>query len=137
MMQHEFEALAGYEVSTEDYNNIIEPMYMAVSMDKAEFVKTINKKRFALKPAKSIVKEMKAVAEHLKVTCNHYTDFEARERLESLVNEYIKRKGYNHFAGYYIETQYTYGGCRGCTYPRKAVIYGLKQFNTIEIIELA
>ena len=29
MMKHEFEALAGYEVSFEDYNNVIEPMYMA------------------------------------------------------------------------------------------------------------
>ena len=29
MMKHEFEALAGYEVSFEDYNRVIEPMYMA------------------------------------------------------------------------------------------------------------
>ena len=48
MMKHEFEAIAGYEVSTEDYNNIIEPMYMATNLSKAEFVKTISKKRFAV-----------------------------------------------------------------------------------------
>lgn len=48
MMKHEFETLAGYEVSTEDYNNIIEPMYMATNMTKQEFVKTISKKRFAV-----------------------------------------------------------------------------------------
>lgn len=29
MMHHEFERIAGYEVSYEDYTNIIEPMYMA------------------------------------------------------------------------------------------------------------
>ena len=48
MMKHEFEALAGYEVSWEDYNNIIEPMYMATNLPKDEFVKTLNKKRFAV-----------------------------------------------------------------------------------------
>ena len=46
MMKHEFEALAGYEVSYDDYTNIIEPMYMAINADKAEFVKMIDRKRF-------------------------------------------------------------------------------------------
>ena len=48
MMKHEFESIAGYEVSTEDYDNIIEPMYMATNLSKQEFVKTISKKRFAI-----------------------------------------------------------------------------------------
>lgn len=41
MMKHEFEALAGYEVTYEDYSKIIEPMYMAIpeSISKQEFVK--------------------------------------------------------------------------------------------------
>ena len=46
MMKHEFEQIAGYEVSWEDYNNIIEPMYMATNLSKEEFVKTLSKKRF-------------------------------------------------------------------------------------------
>jgi hypothetical protein len=49
MMKHEFEALAGYEVSTETYDNIIEPMYMATNLSKAEFVKTLNRKSFEQK----------------------------------------------------------------------------------------
>ena len=49
MMKHEFEEIAGYEVSTEDYDNIIEPMYMATNMSKQDFVKTINRKRFEQK----------------------------------------------------------------------------------------
>lgn len=49
MMKQEFEALAGYKVSTEDYNNIIEPMYMATDLSKQEFVKTINRKAFEVK----------------------------------------------------------------------------------------
>ena len=39
MLKREFETLAGYKVSNEDYHNLIEPMYMATNMDKAEFVK--------------------------------------------------------------------------------------------------
>ena len=48
MMKHEFETLAGYEVSTEDYEKIIEPMYLATNLTKQEFVSAISKKRFAI-----------------------------------------------------------------------------------------
>ena len=50
MMKHEFEALAGYEVTSETYDNIIEPMYMATNMSKQEFIKTLNRKAFEYKP---------------------------------------------------------------------------------------
>lgn len=56
MMKQEFERIAGYEVSTEDYNNIIEPMYTATSMSKQDFVKTLNKKQFEKKHEPQIVK---------------------------------------------------------------------------------
>ncbi len=46
MMQHEFEALAGYRVTADDYNNIIEPMYMATNMTKEDFIKTLDRKFF-------------------------------------------------------------------------------------------
>ena len=59
MMKVEFEKLAGYEVSFEDYNSIIEPMYMATDLSKEEFVKVIDKKRFALKTKKQYIAEMK------------------------------------------------------------------------------
>lgn len=49
MMKQEFEKLAGYEVSAEDYNNIIEPMYSATNLSKQDFVKTINRKAFEVK----------------------------------------------------------------------------------------
>lgn len=49
MMQYEFEALAGYEVSTKDYNEVIEPMYMATNMNKLDFVQCISRKRFEKK----------------------------------------------------------------------------------------
>ena len=48
MTRAEFEKLAGYEVSAETYNNIIEPMYMRTDWDKATFVKKIKNMREAL-----------------------------------------------------------------------------------------
>lgn len=53
MMKHEFEALAGYKVSNETYDNIIEPMYMATNLSKQEFVKTLNRKAFEVKEVRT------------------------------------------------------------------------------------
>ena len=133
MMKHEFEALAGYEVSTEDYNTIIEPMYMATNLSKQEFVKIIDKKRFALKPISKIVKEMKKVAEELKDTCNHYTDYELKDKLDALCKEYIERKGLTGFAGYMFNDEMT---MQKCYYPKSVSIYGFKTYKNIEVIEL-
>ena len=41
MMYEEFEKLAGYEVSYEDYVNVIEPMYTAVNLSKQDFIKCL------------------------------------------------------------------------------------------------
>lgn len=49
MLKQEFEKLAGYEVSVEDYEKIIEPMYYATDMSKKAFIKTLNRKRFEVK----------------------------------------------------------------------------------------
>lgn len=137
MMKHEFEALAGYEVSADDYNNIIEPMYMATSLSKEDFVKTISKKRFALKPISKIVKEMRQVAQELKETCDHYTDYKAKERLEALIDEYMERKGYIiagvKTAGYMLNDAMT---MQKCYYPKSVSIYGFKTYKNIEVIEL-
>lgn len=142
MLKEEFEVLAGYEVSSEDYDNIIEPMYMAVELNKVEFAKVIDKKRFALKPLKSIENEMKNIAAHLKETCESYTDWDAKERLEELAREYMDRiiphsstafKG-----GYNITTRHTMehlGWLRGCAYPGSVAIYDNK-YNTIKEIKL-
>lgn len=88
MMKHEFEALAGYEVSVADYDNIIEPMHMATKLSKEEFVKVICKERFALKSREELIQEMKEIAGHLKKTCENFTDIEAEEKLETLAAEY-------------------------------------------------
>lgn len=121
MMWKEFEEIAGYEVSYDDYHDIIEPMYMAIpdSVSKTEFVKMINKKRFALKTKDQIIKRMREIAKYLKETCDHFTDYGAKEELEKLRSEYEKRFT-SGFA--MIITETTLPDYRGCSYPSELYI---------------
>lgn len=138
MMKHEFETLAGYEVSVADYDNIIEPMYMATQLSKEEFVKVICKERFALKSREELIQEMKGIAEHLKQTCDHFTDIEAEEKLREIAEEYKERFG-PYKGGYFFNTRYTLehlGHCRGCSYPVEIEIYG-RDYRTTEKIKIA
>ena len=127
MMKHEFEALAGYEVTREDYDKIIEPMYMATDLNKEEFVKCIDRKRFALKTKAELKRAMRKEANRLYEICNHCHDFESEERLEKLAREYATRFfGYDarltRGVGYYIRREYQYPGMRGCSYPADLII---------------
>lgn len=133
MMKHEFEKIAGYEVSDPDYYNIIEPMYMAVELSKEDFVKLLDKKRFALPTKKQMQNQMKKIAEHLRETCEHYTDYKAQLELEKLAREYARRfynidtNDINDYV--FLNRQYAYPEIqRGCTYPCELVI-GRKDFE--------
>ena len=133
MMKAEFEKIAGYEVSVEDYDNIIEPMYMATNLTKEEFVQTINKKRLALKPISAIKREMRRYADELRTTCDHYTDYETIEKLENLMDEYIARHGWPTSVHWMIEKSVTRSGC---SYPATVIFFGADTFKTIETINL-
>ena len=129
MMYQEFMEIAGYEVSVEDYDNIIEPMYMALpNVTKQEFVKMIDKKRFALPTRKQIINQMKKIAKHLQETCEYYTDYEAKDELDKIAKAYAKRfyniNWSNDIKSYvYFKDEYTYKEIgRGCTYPKELVI---------------
>ena len=134
MMKQEFESLAGYEVSIDDYNKIIEPMYMATNLTKEEFVKTINKKRFALKPLKSIIKEMKQIAKEIETGCTHYYTYDLENNLRDLVNEYIRRKyeGYAKYVSFYFDSEMK----QSCFYIKQVEIYTKDYYNTLEKIDL-
>lgn len=138
MMKHEFEAIAGYEVSVSDYDNIIEPMYMATELSKADFVKVISKERFALKSRDELIQEMKELAGHLKDTCEHFTDYEAEEKLKEIAEEYKERFG-PYKGGFLLNTRHTLehlGHCRGCSYPAELEIFNSK-YHTTEKIKIA
>ena len=120
MMWKEFEEIAGYEVSADDYHKIIEPMYMALpDVSKADFVKMIDKKRFALKGKNEILKRMRQIAKHLRETCDLYTDWDALNELEKLRAEYQDRfaSGWVH-----IFTETTLPDQRGCSYPSELLV---------------
>ena len=131
----EFERIAGYEVSFEDYNNIIEPMYMALpNVSKQDFVKMIDKKRFAFKNEKQLINEMKKEAEHLRETCHWYTDFDSRDRLNDMIGKYMGR----FYLGldYFINHGYEYPGYRGCSFPKELVICSAKSGKVYKRIQL-
>ena len=141
MMKQEFEALAGYEVSFQDYNEIIEPMYMATNLSKQDFVKCIDRKRFALPTKKEIVRAMKKEAAHLYDICGRYTDFESMDRLEATAKAYAKRfYGINWAADVtawvYFNKGYEFEHLqRGCTYPKELVIgRGGREFERITLV---
>ena len=128
MMWAEFEELAGYRVSYEDYSKVIEPMYMAVNMDKKDFIKCIDKKRFALPTKQEMKKEMRKIANVIFEKCGHTTTFDEEEEIDKLAKKYAKivygldwdhdPKVYVYFLhGYEYEPLQ-----RGCTYPKELVI---------------
>lgn len=129
MMWKEFEEIAGYEVTYDDYSRIIEPMYMAIpeGISKQEFVKMIDRKRFALPTKKELVRDMKKIARNLQETCEHYTDFDAKYELERIAKAYAKRffglDWANDMKAYcFFNVGYSFPGMRGCSYPKELVI---------------
>lgn len=145
MMKQEFEALAGYQVSAEDYSKIIEPMYMATELSKQEFVKVLDKKRFALPTTaqikRSLRKEMKEIAAHLYEICGHDVDHEAEWKIESLAHEYAQKVyglDWTHDMEVYcfFNKEYEFPTVqRGCTYPRELVIgKGNHEYERIALV---
>lgn len=121
MMKHEFEELAGYEVSDKDYNTIIEPMYMAVEMNKQDFVKVIDKKRFALPTKNELVRDMKKSVDKMLDKLGVSSIWDEEHELEDIRTVYANRFGYEHF---YFQRGYAYPElCGGCTFPYAVVFY--------------
>lgn len=142
MMKHEFEELAGYEVTAEDYNKIIEPMYMALpDVTKQEFVKMIDRKRFALPTRKQIVNQMKKIAQYCAEMCEHKSCWKEEQELERIAHEYAKRFYGLHWSDdikvyAFFNREYAYPEIgRGCTYPKELVIgYGNTDYERITLV---
>lgn len=129
MMKHEFEALAGYKVTVEDYDNIIEPMYMATNLNKQDFVKCIDRKRFEVKEMteRQYINKIKKIAQFLYENCGAKAFHDEKDEIEKMTREMEKQFGYICITlnGYeYEELQ------RGCTYPKELVMY---TENNVEI----
>lgn len=142
MTKQEFESLAGYEVTFEDYNKIIEPMYMVTDLSKQDFVKVIDKKRFALPTIAEMKKEMKKIAQHLYDICGRDYDSESLDRLEKTAKEYAKRVygiDWVHDSATFVYFVHGYEFeelQRGCSYPKELHIgKGHTEFEKIQLIK--
>lgn len=123
-MHHEFEQLAGYEVSYETYVNVIEPMYNATNLTKQDFVKCLNKKAFALPTRAEMKKEMRKIANKVFENCGLKSFIEEFDEVQRIADSYAKQfYGLCSFA--LVCRGYAYCGIRqdrGCTYPETVVI---------------
>ena len=143
MMHKEFEELAGYEVSYETYTNIIEPMYTALpdNITKAQFVKMLDKKAFALPDPKKMIREMRKLAEQIAEVVEHNGAYELKSKLEKLSHEYYKRvyeiDWNNDIQAYcFMMTKTTMPNGRGCSYPVELVMgYGHQEYARIKLIK--
>ena len=112
MTKEEFENLAGYEVSFEDYVTIIEPMYCAVNLNKQDFAKCLDKKRFALKTERQYRADMKSLAKKVMDLCGHCSTYDIEEELENICKEYANRFGYDEWYPTHGHEFANYRGCR-------------------------
>ena len=138
-MKYEFEKLAGYEVTTRDYLDIIEPMYMATDLDKLEFVKCLDRTRFDKQIRLSkFIKSAKKYAESLKKCCGKWVDVHSEEHLKGELEMYAQEKyglAYDTDLTIYFKTAYEFPSLqRGCTYPISAeIIVDGVTFETVKL----
>lgn len=130
MMKHEFEQIAGYEVTSEAYDKIIEPMYMSLDVSKQEFVKMLDKKYFALPTREECVERMKTLADDIHQSCEFRTTYDEETELQHMANEFAKRF-YN--AEAYLNREST---ATGCSFIRSIDIYCRVREEDIETINL-
>ena len=144
MLKYEFEQISGYEVSDDDYNKYIEPMYMALpdGITKQEFVKMISKKHFALPTKQQMKKKMREIAKHLYEICGRYTDWKSMDELMKLARKYAKLFhnldwGNDMECFVYTHDEYEFPEIkRGCTQPKTLVIgKGNTVYEEIELVK--
>lgn len=135
MMHHEFEELAGYEVSYEDYINIIEPMYMATSLSKQDFIACIDRKRFALKTRKELISEMRKVAKTIMENTDITGAYKEKDKLQDLCRQFAKRCGWDSFFDRVMYSCIEWK--RGCSFPVQVVFYNANRpYGVDETIDL-
>lgn len=139
MMKYEFEKLAGYEVTTRDYLDIIEPMYMATNLDKSDFVRCLDRNRFDKKVVlENHIKSAKKYAEALKRCCGHFIDTYSEEHLKGELEMYAQEKyglSFDADLTIYFNTAYESPSLqRGCTYPISAeIIVDGHAYETVDL----
>lgn len=137
MMWEEFERIAGYEVSYEDYTNIIEPMYNATTLNKQDFIKCLDRKQFDLGykrkvEEKKLIARMKELAQDMKDLCGRTTTYEEYEELRKVARRYIDEFPLWKAPHHEFETAEGYGKC---TYVKSLIWYD-HNWNEVKRIDL-
>ena len=136
MMWSEFERIAGYEVSYEDYTNVIEPMYMATNLTKEQFVRTLNRKEFDVQykkaqAKKALTKELRAVAARMYEEAGRVSTYETFSELLAKAQEYDTK-----FAPYGTTAELEKAKKWGCETYVKALVWYDRDWNPVERLEL-
>lgn len=121
-MKEEFEKIAGYEVTNEDYYRVIEPMYMATDLSKADFINCLDRKRFEIKreTETALINRIKSVANKAYEKCGHVENFEEKQMIDEIIR---KLNNMPNNKNYYAEIGYEYEEIkRGCTFYKSLVI---------------
>ena len=116
-------------------------MYMALpDVTKQEFVKMIDKKRFALPTKRQIINQMKKLAQEIAENCEYRSCTEEEVKLELMAHEYAKRffnMDWSHDIKVWtiFNREYMYPEIkRGCTFPKELVIgYAANEYERISL----
>lgn len=97
MQKEEFEALAGVKVTDEMYYKVIEPMYLATSLKKQEFVKLIDVKAVATTEVKPKLIKRMCIRDHsgCKMTpngCYYHIKYVELVDIEVSAGKYIVKE---------------------------------------------
>lgn len=142
MMWKEFEEIAGYEVSFETYDKVIEPMYMALpeTIDKYQFVKMLDKKAFALPTKAELKRKMRKLANVIFEACGRRSTYNEETELRMIAEQYAKRVygldwNADHEVYVFFNHEYEFPGMRGCSYPVELVIgKGTHEYERIALM---
>lgn len=89
MLKEEFEKISGIEVSDYNYKNIVEPMYMAVNLDKKDFIKLLNLKALAEKGGRKNLKylydKFMKIAKEYNKKCFYCCDSNIENEIEDIM----------------------------------------------------
>ena len=130
-MKEEFETIAGYKVTGYDYRKIIEPMYMATSLSKEEFVKTINRKVFELTPEKQDIENIRIYASELQQNAKNNGEFFAPKKFRTMLEDYARK--------YYDSNNIWIGAgikADGAMYPLQFMILNDRNDRVLSTIKL-
>jgi len=86
MIRQEFEELAGYRVSQETYDTVIEPMYLATSLLKEAFVKVVDFRNYGEIAFRELLNSLRKNAVYLKSVSSEDINAPTMEKIAHIMD---------------------------------------------------